>query len=194
MRSSSASSRPCRCASHPAPAGSTASRPTCWAACRGASTARARWARRCRSASSSRSAWSTRSSRCRPPRSRAPPSPGRVPSGQPMTPRFKVDDGAKYESGGGGLTCTMDDYLRFAVDAGQRRRAPGQAPDRQADPGLHDRRPHRHAAGPSAGPGLRPGLRGPDHGRRGGAAGLGRRIWLGRQCRHAVLDRSQGTS
>ena len=40
--------------------------------------------------------------------------PGPRPGGQPMTPRFKVDDGARYESGGGGLTGTMDDYLRFA--------------------------------------------------------------------------------
>ena len=40
--------------------------------------------------------------------------PGTRPGGQPMTPRFKVDDGAKYESGGGGLTSTMADYLRFA--------------------------------------------------------------------------------
>ena len=39
--------------------------------------------------------------------------PGPRPGGQPMTPRFKVDDGARYESGGGGLTGTMDDYLRF---------------------------------------------------------------------------------
>ncbi|TAJ42306.1 MAG: class A beta-lactamase-related serine hydrolase, partial [Reyranella sp.] len=41
--------------------------------------------------------------------------PGPRPGGQPMTPRFKVDDGARYESGGGGLTGTMDDYLRFAA-------------------------------------------------------------------------------
>ena len=41
--------------------------------------------------------------------------PGPRPGGQPMTPRFKVDDGAKYESGGGGLTSTMADYLRFAA-------------------------------------------------------------------------------
>ncbi len=41
--------------------------------------------------------------------------PGPRPNGQPMTPRFKVDDGAKYESGGGGLTSTMEDYLRFAM-------------------------------------------------------------------------------
>jgi CubicO group peptidase (beta-lactamase class C family) len=41
--------------------------------------------------------------------------PGPRPGGQPMTPRFKVDDGAKYESGGGGLTGTMDDYLRFTT-------------------------------------------------------------------------------
>lgn len=40
--------------------------------------------------------------------------PGPRPGGQPMTPRFKVDDGAKFESGGGGLTSTMKDYLRFA--------------------------------------------------------------------------------
>ena len=41
--------------------------------------------------------------------------PGPRPGGQPMTPRFKVDDGAKYESGGGGMTSTMDDYLRFTA-------------------------------------------------------------------------------
>ncbi|MBI3197232.1 MAG: beta-lactamase family protein [Rhodospirillales bacterium] len=41
--------------------------------------------------------------------------PGLRPGGLPMTPRFKVDDGAKYESGGGGLTSTMDDYLRFTA-------------------------------------------------------------------------------
>jgi CubicO group peptidase (beta-lactamase class C family) len=41
--------------------------------------------------------------------------PGPRPNGQPMTPRFKVDDGAKYESGGGGLTGTIDDYLRFTM-------------------------------------------------------------------------------
>jgi CubicO group peptidase (beta-lactamase class C family) len=41
--------------------------------------------------------------------------PGPRPGGQPMTQRFKVDDGAKYESGGGGLTSTMADYLRFAA-------------------------------------------------------------------------------
>jgi len=39
--------------------------------------------------------------------------PGPRPSGQPMTPRFKVDDGAKYESGGGGMMSTLEDYLRF---------------------------------------------------------------------------------
>jgi CubicO group peptidase (beta-lactamase class C family) len=34
-------------------------------------------------------------------------------NGQPMTPRFKVDDGAAYESGGGGSLSTIGDYLRF---------------------------------------------------------------------------------
>jgi len=41
--------------------------------------------------------------------------PGPRPGGQPMTPRFAVNDGAKYESGGGGLTSTMEDYLRFTA-------------------------------------------------------------------------------
>jgi CubicO group peptidase (beta-lactamase class C family) len=41
--------------------------------------------------------------------------PGPRPNGQPMTPRFKVDDGAPYESGGGGLLSTMEDYLRFTM-------------------------------------------------------------------------------
>jgi CubicO group peptidase (beta-lactamase class C family) len=39
--------------------------------------------------------------------------PGPRPNGQPVTPRFKVDDGAKYESGGGGMMSTLEDYLRF---------------------------------------------------------------------------------
>src|SRR5471030_2108725 len=38
---------------------------------------------------------------------------GPRPNGQPATPRFAVDDGAKYESGGGGGLSTMSDYLRF---------------------------------------------------------------------------------
>ena len=41
--------------------------------------------------------------------------PGQKPNGPPMTPRFKVDDGAKYESGGGGLLSTTDDYFRFTM-------------------------------------------------------------------------------
>ena len=41
--------------------------------------------------------------------------PGPRPNGQPMTPRFKVDDGAKYELGGGGMLSTMEDYLRFTM-------------------------------------------------------------------------------
>ena len=32
--------------------------------------------------------------------------PGQKPNGPPMTPRFKVDDGAQYESGGGGMLST----------------------------------------------------------------------------------------
>jgi CubicO group peptidase (beta-lactamase class C family) len=39
--------------------------------------------------------------------------PGPRPNGQPITPRFKVDDGAKFESGGGGMVSTVEDYLRF---------------------------------------------------------------------------------
>jgi CubicO group peptidase (beta-lactamase class C family) len=41
--------------------------------------------------------------------------PGPRPNGQPMTPRFKVDDGAPYESGGGGMLSTIEDYLRFTM-------------------------------------------------------------------------------
>jgi CubicO group peptidase (beta-lactamase class C family) len=36
-------------------------------------------------------------------------------NGKTTTVRFKVDDGAKYESGGGGLMSTMEDYLRFTA-------------------------------------------------------------------------------
>ena len=45
-------------------------------------------------------------------------------------------------------------------DAGQRRRAAGQADHRQEDARVHDRRPCRQPAGPSARPGLRSRLRG----------------------------------
>jgi len=41
--------------------------------------------------------------------------PGQKPDGPPMTPRFKVDDGAKYESGGGGMLSTTEDYLGFTM-------------------------------------------------------------------------------
>jgi CubicO group peptidase (beta-lactamase class C family) len=41
--------------------------------------------------------------------------PGPRPNGEPMTPRFAVNDGAKYESGGGGMVSTMEDYLRFTA-------------------------------------------------------------------------------
>ncbi|MFO1086782.1 MAG: serine hydrolase domain-containing protein [Reyranellaceae bacterium] len=41
--------------------------------------------------------------------------PGQKPNGPPMTPRFKVDDGARYESGGGGLLGSTEDYLRFTL-------------------------------------------------------------------------------
>ena len=41
----------------------------------------------------------------------AQPAPGT--NGKATTPRFTVNDGAKYESGGGGLTSTIEDYLQF---------------------------------------------------------------------------------
>jgi CubicO group peptidase (beta-lactamase class C family) len=43
----------------------------------------------------------------------AQPAPGT--NGKATTVRFKPDDGAKYESGGGGLLSTTDDYLRFTA-------------------------------------------------------------------------------
>jgi len=43
----------------------------------------------------------------------AQPAPGT--NGKTTTVRFKVDDGAKYESGGGGLMSTTEDYLRFTA-------------------------------------------------------------------------------
>ena len=41
--------------------------------------------------------------------------PWQNPEGPPMTPRFDVAQKPRFESGGGGLTSTMDDYLRFAI-------------------------------------------------------------------------------
>jgi CubicO group peptidase (beta-lactamase class C family) len=43
----------------------------------------------------------------------AQPAPGI--NGKATTVRFKPDDGAKYESGGGGLLSTTGDYLRFTA-------------------------------------------------------------------------------
>jgi CubicO group peptidase (beta-lactamase class C family) len=43
----------------------------------------------------------------------AQPAPGI--NGRATTVRFKPDDGAKYESGGGGLLSTTEDYLRFTA-------------------------------------------------------------------------------
>jgi len=43
----------------------------------------------------------------------AQPSPR--PGGQPMTPRFNVSVQPRFESGGGGLTGTAADYLRFTT-------------------------------------------------------------------------------
>jgi CubicO group peptidase (beta-lactamase class C family) len=41
--------------------------------------------------------------------------PWQRPDGPPMTPRFDVAQKPRFESGGGGLTSTMEDYLRFAL-------------------------------------------------------------------------------
>ena len=41
--------------------------------------------------------------------------PWQVPEAPPMTPRFDVAQKPRFESGGGGLTSTIEDYLRFAI-------------------------------------------------------------------------------
>jgi CubicO group peptidase (beta-lactamase class C family) len=41
--------------------------------------------------------------------------PWQIPGGPPMTPRFDVAAKPRFESAGGGLTGTMNDYLRFVV-------------------------------------------------------------------------------
>ena len=41
--------------------------------------------------------------------------PWQVPEAPPMTVRFDVAQKPRFESGGGGLTGTMDDYLRFTT-------------------------------------------------------------------------------
>ena len=120
--------------------------------------------------------------------------PGPRPNGEPMTPRFAVNDGARYELGGGGMVSTMEDYLRFTAMLANKGELSGKRLLGKQTIAFMTDRPCRQPAGPAAGPGLRPGLRGPHRSGRGGAARLGRRIWLGRQCRHAVLDRSEGAA
>jgi len=41
--------------------------------------------------------------------------PWQMPEAPPMTARFDVAQKPRFESGGGGLTSTIDDYLRFAI-------------------------------------------------------------------------------
>lgn len=41
--------------------------------------------------------------------------PWQMPEAPPMTPRFDVAQKPRFESGGGGLTSTIEDYLRFAT-------------------------------------------------------------------------------
>jgi len=41
--------------------------------------------------------------------------PWQRPGGPPMTPRFDVAEVPRFESGGGGLTSTISDYLRFTL-------------------------------------------------------------------------------
>ena len=41
--------------------------------------------------------------------------PWQRPGGPPMTPRFNVAEVPRFESGGGGLTSTASDYLRFTL-------------------------------------------------------------------------------
>lgn len=41
--------------------------------------------------------------------------PWQMPEATAMTPRFDVAQKPRFESGGGGLTSTIDDYLRFAI-------------------------------------------------------------------------------
>lgn len=73
------------------------------------------WAICCRSASSSRWAWGDTQFQVPSGKLVRVAQPGPRPGGQPPTPRFKVDDGARLQAGGGGLTGTISDYLRFAA-------------------------------------------------------------------------------
>jgi len=119
--------------------------------------------------------------------------PWQVPEAPPMTPRFDVAQKPRFESGGGGLTSTMDDYLRFAIMvadggdfAGKRLLGNKTIEFMTADHTLRGR---------AARPGwIWPWLRGPHQRWRCCLAVLAWRIWLGRQCGNAVLDRSEGAA
>ena len=118
--------------------------------------------------------------------------PWQAPEGPPVTPRFDVAQKPRFESGGGGLTGTMDDYLRFALMladggefAGQRLLGSKTIEFMTADHvGSRPGRP--------PGLGFWPWLRGPHQRRRGGTSRFAWRVWLGGQRRNAVLDRSEG--
>ena len=121
-----------------------------------------------------RSAWSIPASSSPPTSWPASPSPGRSRTRPPMTPRFDVAQKPRFESGGGGLTSTMDDYLRFALMladggefAGKRLLGSKTLDFMTAD---------HNGARPGRPPGLgfRPRLRGADQRRRRRPAGVAR--------------------
>jgi CubicO group peptidase (beta-lactamase class C family) len=111
--------------------------------------------------------------------------PWQRPGGPPMTPRFDVAVQPRFESGGGGLTGTAADYLRFTTMLlnggelnGQRLLGKKSVQFMTAD--------HTGALALRRGDWAGFQVR-----RQAGVAGcgLGSELRLGGQCRHAVLDR-----
>ena len=122
----------------------------------------------------------------------AQPAPGT--NGRTTTPRFKVDDGAKYELGGGGLTSTTEDYLRFTAALANGGVFNGKRIIGRKTLEFMTADHTGSAAGPAARLRVRAGLRGAHGGRRFGAARIGRRVRLVGRGGDDLLGRSEGAA
>ena len=104
----------------------------------------------------------------------------------------------RFESGGGGLFSTMDDYLRFAQMLYLGGALGGTRLLGRKNSRIHDRRPpraacpHRNQFPAAAGTRFRPRLCGSPRCRHGADPRHAGRILLGRRRRHGILDRAQG--
>ena len=120
------------------------------------------------------------------------------PDGGPPVALIDMRTAPRFESGGGGLFSTMDDYARFAQMLFQGGIFGGTRIAQPQDARVDDVRssraqcPHRHAFPAAAGTHVRAWIRHPARGRYGTDARHSRRVFLGRRGRHLFLGGAEG--